>query len=200
MGALGSGMTNQSVCLLMVIVMTLLSQINRPKGFDKCFGTIRLHSAIMNQSSLILSLGKSRCFTLYPREMFEQDPIEWPEEVEIRIDRLESESAGRALTRAERALMDVYETVQILEIQDGLHEFWQSGVDHQRIINSFDLIGAATLVDSLNASRWCETRSADRNDYTETESDYLATIEEELPAALDELVDLVMDFIEEELE
>ena len=72
-------------------------------------------------------------------------------------------------------------------------------MDHQRIINSFDLIGAATLVDPLNASRWCETRSVDRDDYSESESDCLATIEEELPAALDELVDHVMNFIEDEL-
>jgi len=131
--------------------------------------------------------------------MFDQVPIEWPEEVEILIERLDSESAERTLTRAERALMDVYETVPLLESNDGLHDFWQSGVDHQRIINSFDLIGAATLVDPLNASRWCETRSADRDDYSESESDYLATIEEELPAALDELVDHVMNFIEDEL-
>ena len=118
--------------------------------------------------------------------MFSQEPIEWPEKVEILVDRLESESSERALSREERALMDVYETVPILESEDGLHEFWQSGVDHQRVINSFDLIGAATLVDPLNASRWCETRSPDRDDYSETESDYLATIEEDLPAGLDE--------------
>jgi hypothetical protein len=131
--------------------------------------------------------------------MFAQDPIEWPEEVEILIERLEEESSERALNRAERALMDVYETVPILESEDCLHEFWQRGVDHQRVINSFDLIGAATLVDPLNASRWCETRSQDRCDYSETEEEYLATIEEEIPAGLDELIDLVLDFIEEEL-
>ena len=131
--------------------------------------------------------------------MFSHEPIEWPEEVEILVDRLESESSERALSRAERALIDVVETVPILESEDCLHEFWQSGVDHQRVINSFDLIGAATLVDPLNASRWCETRSADRDDYSETESDYLATIEEEIPAGLDELIDLVLEFIEEEL-
>jgi hypothetical protein len=131
--------------------------------------------------------------------MFFHEPIEWPEPVEILIDRLESESAERGLTRAERALMDVYETVPILESEDGLHGFWQSGVDHQRIINSFELIGATSLVDPLNASRWCETRSEDRDDYSETEADYLATIEEDLPAGLDELIDLVLDFIDEEL-
>jgi hypothetical protein len=131
--------------------------------------------------------------------MFAQDPIEWPEKVEILIDHLESESSERALTREERALMDVYETVALLESEDGLHGFWQSGLNHQRIINSFELIGATTLVDPLNASRWCETRSEDRDDYSETESEYLATIEEDLPAGLDELVDLVLEFIEEEL-
>lgn len=131
--------------------------------------------------------------------MFSQDPIEWPDEVEVLVDRLESESAERDLSREERALMDVYETVPILESEEGLHEFWQSALDHQRIINSFELIGATTLVDPLNASRWCGSRSQDRCDYSETEADYLATIEEELPAGMDELVDLVLDFIEEEL-
>lgn len=131
--------------------------------------------------------------------MISNEPIEWPEEVEILIDRLESESAERDLSREERALMDVYETVPMLESEDGLHEFWQSAVDHQRIINAFDLIGAFALVDPLNASRWCGTRSQDRGDYSETEADYLATIEEELPAGMDELIDLVLDFIEDEM-
>lgn len=115
------------------------------------------------------------------------------------IDRLESEATERALNREEIALMDVYETVPILESEDCLHEFWQSPIEHQRVIKSFDLIGAQGIVDPLNASRWCGTRSEDRGDYSETEADYLATIEEDLPAGMDELVDLVMEFIEEEL-
>ncbi len=131
--------------------------------------------------------------------MFSQEPIEWPEKVEILIDRLEHESSEGALTREARALMDVYETVAVLESEDGLHGFWQSGVDHQRIINSFDLIGADSLVDPLNASRWCQTRSKDREDYSETEAEYLATIEEEVPAALEELMELVLEYIEDEL-
>ena len=131
--------------------------------------------------------------------MFAQEPIEWPDEVEVLVDRLESEAADRSLNREERALMDVYETVPILESGDCLHEFWQSGLDHQRVINSFDLVGAATIVDPLNASRWCQTRPQDRSDYSETEADYLTTIEEELPPGMDELVDLILEFIEEEL-
>lgn len=131
--------------------------------------------------------------------MLSQEPVEWPDQVEVLVERLESEATERALNREERALMDVYETVPVLESEDCLHEFWQSGVDHQRVINSFDLIGATTLVDPLNASRWCGSCAPDRNDYSETESNYLATIEEDLPAGMDELVDLVVVFIEEEL-
>lgn len=128
------------------------------------------------------------------------ESIEWPDEIELLIDRLESESAERALTREERALVDVYETVPILESEDCLHEFWQSDVDHQRVIKSFDLVGATAIVDPLNASRWCGTRSQERGDYSETEADYLSSIEEELPPGLEELVDVVMEFVEDELQ
>ena len=131
--------------------------------------------------------------------MLSHEPIEWPDEVELLVDRLESESAERVLSREERAVMDVYETVPVLESQDGLHGFWQSGVNQQRVISSFELIGASTLVDPLNASRWCETRPEDRNEYSETEEEYLATIEEELFEGMDELPDLLLAFIEEEL-
>lgn len=146
------------------------------------------------------SLGKVRLGILYPPSMLLQDAIEWPDEFEVLVDQLENESAERDLTREERALMDIYETVPVLESQDCLHEFWQSGMNHQRIINSFELIGATGLVDPLNASRWCETRTEDRNDYSETEASYLTSIEEELAEGMDELVDLVVAFIEEEME
>ena len=146
------------------------------------------------------SLGKVCLGILYPPSMLLQDTIEWPDEVEVLVDQLENESTERDLTREERALMDIYETVPVLESQDCLHEFWQSGMNHQRIINSFELIGATGLVDPLNASRWCETRTEDRNDYSETESSYLTSIEEELAEGMDELVDLVVQFIEEEME
>lgn len=146
------------------------------------------------------SLGKVRPAIQYSSSMLLQDAIEWPDEVEVLVDQLENESTERDLTREERALMDIYETVPVLESQDCLHEFWQSGMNHQRIINSFELIGATGLVDPLNASRWCETRTEDRNDYSETESSYLTSIEEELAEGMDELVDLVVEFIEEEME
>ncbi len=132
--------------------------------------------------------------------MLTQGPFEWPDEVEVLIDQLETDSTERDLTREERALMDIYETIPILQSNDCLHEFWQSGMNHQRIINSFELIGATSLVDPLNASRWCETRPEDRNDYTGTEADYLANIEEELVEGMEDLIELVMDFVEEEMD
>ena len=131
--------------------------------------------------------------------MLPQETIEWPDQIEVLIDQLENESSERDFTREERALMDIYETVPILQSDDSLHEFWQSGIDQQRIINSFELIGATSLVDPLNASRWCETRPEDRNDYSDTEANHLATIEEELIGGMGELIDLVLDFIEEEM-
>ena len=131
--------------------------------------------------------------------MLPQETIEWPDPIEVLIDQLENESSERDFTREERALMDIYETVPILQSDDSLHEFWQSGIDQQRIINSFELIGATSLVDPLNASHWCETRPEDRNDYSDTEANHLATIEEELIGGMGELIDLVLDFIEEEM-
>ena len=131
--------------------------------------------------------------------MLPQETIEWPDLIEVLIDQLEHESSKREFTREERALMDIYETIPILQSDDSLHEFWQSGIDQQRIINSFELIGATSLVDPLNASRWCETRPEDRNDYSEAEANHLATIEEELVDGMDELIDLVLAFIEEEM-
>ena len=132
--------------------------------------------------------------------MLTQEAVEWPDPVEALVERLENKADKRALSREERALMDVYETVPILESEDCLHEFWQSEINQQRVISSFDLIGAAALVDSLNASRWCGSCSPDRNDYSETEAEYLATIEEDLPSGMEELIDLILAFIESELE
>jgi len=131
--------------------------------------------------------------------MFSQEPIEWPDKIEVLIDQLESEAGERDLTREERAVVDVYETVPILQSEDCLHDFWQSGINHQRTINSFELIDATVLVDAMNASRWCGARNEDRNDYTETETEHLAAIEEDVPGGIDDLADLLLEFIEEEL-
>ena len=156
------------------------------------------HLSLVIQKNPHFHLAK-RTEVLTSAVMLPQETIEWPDPIEVLIDQLENESSERDFTREERALMDIYETVPILQSDDSLHEFWQSGIDQQRIINSFELIGATSLVDPLNASRWCETRPEDRNDYSDTEANHLATIEEELIGGMGELIDLVLDFIEEEM-
>ena len=55
------------------------------------------------------------------------------------------------------------------------------------------------MVDVLNASQWCQTRNADLDQYSETEADYLASIEDDLHDALSELPEQVAEFIEDEL-
>ena len=77
---------------------------------------------------------------------FDVETIEWSDEVLVLADELDGKLADGGLSREERALLDVIETVTMLDPSgDGLHEFWQSGVDHQRIIDSFDLVGSIQL-------------------------------------------------------
>ena len=131
---------------------------------------------------------------------FEREPIEWDDDITMLIETLEEKAEQSGLTRKERALMDVVETVQLLDPEgDGLHEFWHTPLDHRRIINSFDMIGADAVVDALNASQWCQTRDADLDQLSETEGEYLAGIQEELDDALADLPDIVAEFIEDEL-
>ncbi|MGA0900324.1 MAG: hypothetical protein ACO3SO_07965 [Luteolibacter sp.] len=131
---------------------------------------------------------------------FDVETIEWSDEVLVLADQLDEKLADGGLEREERAILDVIETVSLLDPEgDGLHDFWHSGLDHQRIINSFDLIGSSAMVDVLNASKWCQSCSESRDDYSETEGEYLASIEQDLHEAMGELSDLLDDFIEEEL-
>ncbi|WP_018970050.1 hypothetical protein [Rubritalea marina] len=129
--------------------------------------------------------------------MFES--IELSEEVEELVDQLEEASNDRALSREERAVIDVVDTVKLIAEGEGLNEFWLSGTDHSRAINSFELIGASTIVDTLNASQWCQAAIEDRSQYSSTEAEYISGIEEEYFEALQDLTELLNDFIEEEL-
>ena len=131
---------------------------------------------------------------------FDVETIEWSDEVLVLADELDEKLADGGLSREERALLDVIETVTMLDPDgDGLHEFWQSGVDHQRIINSFDLVGSSAMVDVLNASKWCQSRPDSRDDYSETESEHLASIEDDLYDAMSELTDLMDEFVDDEI-
>lgn len=125
---------------------------------------------------------------------FPTNDIEWSDEVEIMIEALESESDSRELSRDEQAVLDVVEAATIMQGEEGLQDFWHSGVDADRVKRSFDMIGAAGMVDVLNSSEWCATRS---DELTERETSYLAEIESEMDVALEELSELVDDFVED---
>lgn len=127
------------------------------------------------------------------------DKIELSDEVLTLVDELEQVSTERELSREERALIDVVDTVNLIEDGEGLNEFWLSPLNHRRIINSFDILGASQLVDGLNASQWCQAACDDRSQYSDKEEEYLAEIEEEFFEGLSELPDILDDFIEDEL-
>jgi len=119
------------------------------------------------------------------------------DDIEILVEELEAATEERKLTREERALIDVVDAIRLIENGEGLHDFWQSDLDHSRVMNSFDIIGSERMVDAIKAGQWCETRNEDRSLYTETEADYLSELEEEMYEAITEVPDTLADFLAE---
>ena len=128
------------------------------------------------------------------------DNTDFGDDIEILLAELESASEDRDLTREERAVIDVVDAIRLIEGGEGLHEFWQSDLNHSQIMNSFDIIGSERMVDAIKSGQWCETRLEDRSLYTETESDYLSELEEELYEAIAEVPDILAEFIEDGME
>lgn len=124
---------------------------------------------------------------------------EFSDDIEILVDNLEETSQERALSRNEQAVLDVVDTVGVVE-QEGLQEFWSSPINQDQIIKSFDLIGAAQIVDVFNSSQWCRRKAAETSQFTEVESSYLSEIEDELHSGLWEVPELLEAFIEDELD
>ena len=128
------------------------------------------------------------------------DKTEFGDDIEILLSELEAVSENRPLTRGELALIDVVDSIRLIEEGEGLHDFWQTDLDHSRIMNSFDIVGSERMVDAIKSGQWCETRLEDRSLYTETEANYLSELEEELFEAIAEMPEILMEFIEDGLE
>lgn len=124
---------------------------------------------------------------------------EFSDDIEILVNDLEEASHERSLTRNEQAVVDVVDSVNVVE-QEGLQEFWSSPIDQDQIIKSFDIIGASQIVDVFNSSQWCRRKATETSQFTEVESSYLSDIEEELHSALWEIPEILESFIEDELE
>lgn len=125
------------------------------------------------------------------------ESTEFGDDIEILLGELETASEDRALTRGELAVIDVVDSIRLIEGGEGLHEFWQSDLDHSRVMNSFDIIGSERMVDAIKAGQWCETRLEDRSLYTETEADYLSELEEEMYEAITEVPEILEEFVED---
>jgi len=125
---------------------------------------------------------------------------EFGDDIEILLAELEAASEKRDLTRGELAVIDVVDAVRLIEAGEGLHEFWQTDLNHTRVMNSFDIVGSERMVDAIKAGQWCETRLEDRSLYTETEADYLSELEEELYEAIAEMPEILEEFVEEGME
>lgn len=50
--------------------------------------------------------------------------VEWSDEILIFVDELVEKSTESDLSREEQAIVDVVETVQLIEEGDGLHDLW----------------------------------------------------------------------------
>ena len=125
---------------------------------------------------------------------------EFGDDIEILLSDLEAATEDRSLTREELAVIDVVDTIRLIEAGEGLHEFWQTDLNHSRVMNSFDLVGSERMVDAIKAGQWCETRLEDRSLYTETEADYLSELEEELYEAITEVPDILIEFLADGIE
>ena len=55
------------------------------------------------------------------------------DDIEILVEELEVATEERKLTREERALIDVVDAIRLIENGEGLHDFWQSDLDHSRV-------------------------------------------------------------------
>jgi len=106
---------------------------------------------------------------------------EFGDDIEILLGELEAASEDRDLTREERAIIDVVDTIRLIESGEGLHEFWQTDLNHSRVMNSFDIVGTERMVDAIK----------------ETEADYLSELEEELYEAIAEVPDILVEFVED---
>ena len=120
--------------------------------------------------------------------------IAFSDDVEILIEELEQKDE---LSPKEKIILDVIDTINIVE-EDGLHGFWYSSLNTETSIKALDEIGAAELVDLIQSSQWCTSSASDRGELSETELTHLSELEEDLIPMLEDVPELLEEFLEEE--
>lgn len=117
------------------------------------------------------------------------------EQIEILLDEIENDP-DRDLSQKEQVITEVIETSLLIE-ESGLHAFWYSSLSEEVVIKAFDEIGAHEIIDLIQSSQWCTSSPEDRGDFSDTEENHLSGIEEELMPKLDDLSELIEDYLEE---
>ena len=99
------------------------------------------------------------------------------------------------LNELESVVVEVTEAAALIE-SDGLHELWHSSMDPDKVIKSFDEIGAFEIVDLIQSSQWCVSAASDRGEFSDTEENHLSEIEEELEMRLEDLDGFLLEYLE----
>ena len=126
---------------------------------------------------------------------------EFPEALQDLEDRIEGRDLGFIdyCRPSERVILDVCRTIAGIE-GEGLYSFWSFDLEQDRIIRSFDRIGAARVVDLLIESRRYKEAIVSRdydsreNDFGEEEWAAFNRIEDELYREFPGVPELALDF------
>jgi len=122
--------------------------------------------------------------------------IQYSEQVEEIIEAIDTDPE-RDLASHEKIVLDVVEAAAIIE-SDGLQMIWVGPLDPDVAIKAFDEIGAFEVVDLIQSTQWCSSAADDRGNYSETEENHISEIEEELFVKLEELPDLIDEYLEDQ--
>lgn len=122
--------------------------------------------------------------------------IQYSEQVEEIIEAIDADP-DRDLASHEKIVLDVVEAAAIIE-SDGLQMIWVGPLDPDVAIKAFDEIGASEVVDLIQSTQWCSSAADDRGNYSKTEENHISEIEEELSVKLEELPDLIDEYLEDQ--
>lgn len=122
--------------------------------------------------------------------------IEFTSDIEEILEEIE-EADDTKLTAQQQHIFTVVETTRLLE-EEGLFGFWTGTTNQEIIMKSFNAIGAYELHDLFQSSQWCENKSADQ-ELNEVETSHLEDIESELTPLLEDVPDILQDFLDDEV-
>lgn len=121
--------------------------------------------------------------------------IEFTTDIEDILEDIE-ESDSTDLSETQQHIVNAVDTARLLE-EEGLYGFWMAPINHESMMKTFDAIGAYELHDLFQSSQWCENKTADQ-ELNEVETSHLEDIESELMPLLEDLPDILQDFLEDE--